>query len=363
MASRGSRSISKKKKKKKVTPSQLADAYYDTRRPSAYGSISALQQATGADRNTVKNWLLGEKTYVSHRLARKKFDKDTIIVQGLNDQVSSDLADVSAFASENQQTRFLLVCVDSLSKFAMVLPLKDKKASTVGEALRRMYSRSPRKPRCLRSDRGKEYLGESCQRVLKELGIRHFTTYSKTKAAIAERYIRSLKSKIYKHFTATGRHRYIDVLQDLVKGYNDSVHSSTGMAPSQVTVYNSHKVWNKLYGHLVKAKHQEPSLKIGDKVLISKELNPFHKQYTGDWSTEIFQVADVRKSRGAKPRYLLVDAAGEAVLGAFKRTELQPLALTERVLHKVMRSRRDAMNRVPVQWRGYRHLTEWLTDV
>lgn len=355
---RGGKGISKK-----VTASDLADAYYSVDSPAAYGSIKALQKATGADRETVKRWLQGEKTYVSHKLARKRFDEDRVIVQGINDQVSSDLADMNAYASENDGIRFLLICIDSLSKFMLVKSLKDKKASTVGAAFRQLYSRSDRKPRCIRTDRGREYLGAECQTVLKELGIRHFTTFSRTKAAIAERAIRTLKGKIHRHFTATGRQRYVDVLQDLVKGYNDSVHSSTGMKPSDVTAYNAHKIWNKLYGHLLKAKPRPATLKIGDQVLIAKELSPFHKQYEGDWSTEIFEIADVRKVRGGKARYLLKDGEGQPILGAFKETEVQKISLNKRTLHKVMRSRKDSKNRTPVVWRGYRKLTEWLSDV
>ena len=223
-------------KNKKVTPSQLADAYYNPNSPAAYGSISSLQKATGADRATVKRWLRGEKAYVAHTLARKRFDQDRIIVQGLNDQVSTDLADMNAYASENDGIRFLLVCVDTLSKYAIVKPLKDKKASTVGAAFRQIYSNSDRKPRAIRSDKGKEYLGGEAQRVFKELGIRHFTSSSKTKSSISERFLRTIKGKIHRHFTATGRNRYIDVLQSLVHGYNNSLHSTHRHASSRCNI-------------------------------------------------------------------------------------------------------------------------------
>ena len=132
------------------------------------------------------------------------------------------------------------------------------------------------------------------------------------------------------------------------------------MRPQDVTFYNAHQVWNRMYGHLLKAKSKAPALNVGDEVLIAKELSPFHKQYQGDWSTEVFKIADVRRVRGGKARYLLIDGEDEPILGAFKETELQPISLNVRTIHKVMRSRKDSKGRIPVKWRGYKRLEEWL---
>jgi transposase InsO family protein len=348
---------------KKTTSSDFANIYYDPKHPAGYGSISKLQRATGASYKSTKKWLEGELPYVRHRPVRKKFDEDTIIVQGFDGQHEADLADMQKYSGMNRDIRFLLCIVDSLSKFAWVVELPDKQASTVASAIQRVYRKSRRVPKTFRTDRGTEFLGQPCQKALTELGIRHFKADNKTKAAIAERFIRTLKEKIWKHFTATGRKRYVDVLQDLVEAYNHTVHTTTGFRPVDVTAYNGEQVWRRLYGHLLKAKPgKKTPLRVGQRVLIAKETGPYQKGYEGAWSSEMFEIADARKGPLGNFRYMLKDLEGEVVYGTFKRTEVQPVMPRKRVLHKVERKKKTSDGLVPVQWRGYGKLVEWIKD-
>ena len=112
---------------------------------------------------------------------------------------------------------------------------------------------------------------------MRQYGIHFFTTNSETKASIAERFIRTLKQKIYRYFTANNTVRYIDTLQQLVHAYNHTVHRSIKEMPANVTRENEFKVRQTLYGK------KQPKVKfkfnIGDLVKISKTRRQFEKAY------------------------------------------------------------------------------------
>ena len=80
------------------------------------------------------------------------------------------------------------------------------------------------------------------QRWLKKEGIRHFSTLGDAKASIVERFNWTLKSRLYRYFTAANTTQYLDILPSLVQRYNDDVHRSIGMAPKDVTVKNEAEV-------------------------------------------------------------------------------------------------------------------------
>ena len=86
------------------------------------------------------------------------------------------------------------------------------------------------------------------QTFLKKHNIRFFTTQNETKASIVERFNRTLKTKMWKYFTAKNTLKYVDILQKLVKSYNHSRHRSIGVRPVDVNEDNENIVWQKLYG-------------------------------------------------------------------------------------------------------------------
>ena len=105
-----------------------------------------------------------------------------------------------------------------------------------------------------------------------------YSTYNEGKSVAAERFIRTLKNKLYKHMTATGKNVYYDVLDDIVNEYNNTKHSTIKMKPKDVG--NNKRV------HIEKRSR----FKVGDRVRISKFKNIFAKGYTPNWSREIFIV-------------------------------------------------------------------------
>ena len=129
--------------------------------------------------------------------------------------------------------------------------------------------RKGRKPETCHSDKGTEFTNRLFQKYLKENNIRFFTIQNaETKASIIERFNRTLKTKMWKYFTAHNMLKYIGILQ-LVKSYNHSRHRSIGMRPVDVNEDNKGTVWQNLYGN-ESTRSTKYKFNISDQVRISK---------------------------------------------------------------------------------------------
>ena len=107
-----------------------------------------------------------------------------------------------------------------------------------------------------------------------------YSTYKEVKSVVAERFIRTLKNKLYKHMTATGKNVYCDVLDDVVNKYKNTKHNTIKMKP--IDVNNNKRVYTDEHNE------KDSRFKVGDRVRISKFKNIFAKGYTPNWSTEIY---------------------------------------------------------------------------
>ena len=156
--------------------------------------------------------------------------------------------DINSWARFNKGYKSLLTCIDVFSKFAWVVPLKNK----TGESLVNRFQSilyTGRSPEKLQTDKGTEFLNRNFQSFLKEKNIHFFTTNSELKASVVERFNRTLKTRMWKYFMARNTHVYIDILQDIFQGYNNSYHRSIGQAPASVSLLNVGQVRRKLYGN------------------------------------------------------------------------------------------------------------------
>ena len=128
---------------------------------------------------------------------------------------------------------FLLTVIGVFSKVAWCVPMKNKSAASLVAALDTTFSKGW--PQTLQTDQGLEFLNKSVQALLSKHGIHHFSTHNaETKASVVERFNRTLKTRMWRYFTKHQTWRYIDVLPDLVRSYNNTHHRSIGMAPSNV---------------------------------------------------------------------------------------------------------------------------------
>ena len=114
-----------------------------------------------------------------------------------------------------------------------------------------------------------------------------YSTHNEGKSVVAERFIRTLKNKIYKHMTAVSKNVYIDKLDDIVNEYNNTYHRTIKMKPVDVKD-NTYIDFEK------EVNDKDPKFKVGDHVRISKYKNIFAKGYTPNWSEEIFVVSKIK---------------------------------------------------------------------
>ena len=134
--------------------------------------------------------------------------------------------------------------------------------------------------------------------------------YNEGKSVVAERFIRILKNKLYKHMTATGKNVYYDVLDDLVNKYNNTKHSTIKM--KRIDVKNNKRVY------IDEHNEKDSRFKVGDRV---KFKNIFANGYTPNWSSEIFIVDKINDT--VPYTYNLKDLNDEEFIGSFYDKELQ----------------------------------------
>ena len=113
-----------------------------------------------------------------------------------------------------------------------------------------------------------------------------YSTYNEGKSVVAERFIRTLKNKIFKHITAVSKKVYFDVLDDIVNKCNNTAHRTIKMKPIDVTS-NSYAEYSE------DSNEKDPKFEVGDYVRISKYKSIFAKGYTQNWSEEVFIITKI----------------------------------------------------------------------
>ena len=157
---------------------------------------------------------------------------------------------------------------------------------------------------------------------------------------VAERFIKTLKNKFFKHMTALSKNVYFDVLDNIVNKYNNTVHRTIKMKPIDVTT-DSYAECNE------DSNKRNPRFKVGDHVRISKCKNIFAKGYAPNWSEEIFVI---KKVNTVPWTYVISDLNGEEITGSFYEKELQKTNQEKFRIEKIIERKGD---RLYVKWKGY----------
>ena len=181
---------------------------------------------------------------------------------------------------KNKGIKYLLCAIDLFSKYAFVVPLKDKKGISITNAFNKIIKQSNRKPNKIWVDQGGELYNHVFKRWLSNNDIIMYSTFNEGKSVVVGRFIRTLKNKLYKHMTAINKNAYYDVLDGIVNKYNNTKHSTIKMKPKDVKNDN-----NRVY--IDEHNKKSTRFNVGDKNRISKFKNIFAKGYTPNWSKEI----------------------------------------------------------------------------
>ena len=182
---------------------------------------------------------------------------------------------MESLSSKNKNVRYLLCVIDLFAKYAWVRPSKDKNGKTVLNAFTEIVNEFNFKPNKLWVDQGREFCNKLMQHWLDNNDILMYSTHNEGKSVIAERFIKTLKAKIYKKMTANDSKSYIPYLNKLVDQYNNTYHHFINRKPI-----------NADYSALaqnIEMNPKAPKFKVKFRVRITNYKNIFSKGYTENW--------------------------------------------------------------------------------
>lgn len=280
-----------------------------------------------------------------HRPARRNYPRRRVTLKGLNDLYQADLVEMQPHAKINKGYRYILTMINCLSKLAFAIPLQDKTGIVVARALEPILSKY--KMKNFHTDQGTEWFNKHVNALMKKYKINHYHTFSELKASIVERLNRTLKTKMYKLFTARGSYEWVSILPEIVKSYNNTKHRTIGMKPKDVKQKHVKSILKRV--NKINKSKRKPKYQLGDVVRISKNKRMFKKGYLPNWTNEVFKIYAIKPTRPVT--YILQDERGEVLKGGFYTEEINKsktgnVYLVEKVL-------RRKGSKVLVRWKGY----------
>ena len=364
----------------KIKEQYLSNLYTDPSKAGSFSGIQKLQESVKRDgihkitKNEIKAFLEKQDAYTVNRFVRRKFKRSRVIAYGINDLVDIDLADFSRLSRYNKNVKFLLIAIDTFSRFLKVRQLKSKSALNVLSALESIYGTGP-VPKKIRSDSGVEFKNWRVKAFFEKKNIRHLFAAPPIKAGYAERCIQSLKNLVYRYLFHNNTFKYIDVLDKLVSNYNSRPHRSLGnLPPDQVNEKNQVALWNDMYinslgrktaavkrktSKRTNAVNSVPLVKFNfskrDLVRISFAKSPFERSYNEKFTEEVFVIKN-RFLQDNIPVYKLADLQNSPVDSVFYGPELQRVVKTGDlwVIDRILKTVGKGKNKkVLVRWKGY----------
>ena len=344
----------------------LKDVYFNPGNPASFAGPLKLYKFVQKDGKykiplpLIKTWLQGEETFTTQKQVNRKFVKQKIVVPHMNYQYEADTANMTYYAQKNDGYGYFVVVIDAFSRFAYTKALKTTTGSEMSKTLSEIFEKHSI-PLHLRTDAGTEFVNSSVKKVLKKYNIKHVVTRNEVKCAIAERFIKTLKTKITRFMVKKHNPRWVDILQDMTNSYNHTYHRTLGMAPADVNKSNENELWKKMYQKIPRP-HKKPHPKdkykfeIGDVVRLSKLKYPFQREYDIHWTPELFSVSD-RTTKQGLSIYKVKDYGNEPIQGSFYTNELQRVHARDDASYNIdiviKRRKRKGVREVFVSWQGW----------
>lgn len=293
-----------------------------------------------------------------HSPARRNYVRIKTEMRGISDTLQADLVEMIPFARLNRGNKYILTAINIFSKKAYARPLKNKSAEEVKAALENILDSLGHQIKHIHTDRGKEFYNATVRAMLQSRNIHLYSTFSRMKAAICERFNRTLKSRMWKHFSLHRTNEWIEILPELVAEYNDTKHRTIKMKPDEVDKHNEEQLLFTIYNNSAPIS-PKIKFKVGNSVRISKNKHVFEKGYTPNWTTEIFTI---RKVQTTNPiTYLLRDWRNVDVEGVVYTEELLMAKYPDVYLVEKILKRRD--DQVYVKWLGFDdEFNEWIDN-
>ena len=339
---------------------KFAKQYFTPEAPNSFGSVSKFVNAfPHKQRTAAKKWLLSQHNYQLHKPVIKRFKRRKTIAN-FQEQIQADLVDLNHISKDNNSFRYLITAVDVFSKKGWVEPIKRKDTKSVVDGFEKILQSMKFTPRIFHSDQGKEFVNSSFQAMLKRYNIEYFTSKDASiKCALVERFNRTILNKIYKFLTKNNTHRYLEILPNILAGYNLTPHSSHGLPPAKITHLNKEIVWLKLFNNRAISYDKKKDFNKGDYVRIANRSKTFTKSYKPQWSREVFRI---NKLNHTDPiTYVLEDLAAEIIDGDFYSQELTKTSLPTNFDIESILDKKPGI--FLVKWLGYpKKFNSWVSS-
>jgi len=358
----------------------LTTIYYDPKHPASFGSANKIYRAVKAEGKDVslgkiKKFLLKQNVHTLNKPPKRKRRRRRVIVPYNHYQYDADTANMIRYSTDNDGKQHILGVINCFSKKLYTRSLESLRAEHVVPAMRSILDETPEMER-LRTDLGSEMTSKEMKKLLKERKVKHIPTYNtEIKANQIERAWLSLKRRVFKWFEYSNTHRWIDVLSDLTKSYNQSHHSSIDQTPDSVKPEDEIKIWKRLYEIEPKAKRERKTkprprkaftYNLNDTVRLSIVRKPFQRGFDHQFTVEYFLISD-RFVREGLEQYKVKDTQNDPVIGTFGLEDLQLIEVDADEEHKIERivDRKKVRGRVKVliKWLGWpEKFNSWVSE-
>jgi hypothetical protein len=339
----------------------------------------------------IRKVLHNQESYSLHKPVRRRFPRNHVISAGIDDLWMADVIDMVKYADWNQGFRFILLVIDTFSKYVWLQPLKYKTREDVAKAFLKIFDTSNQSPAKLLTDKGMNYLSsvilllhiydcfnsyftllylfsgqefkaKKVQDLMKKKGIHYYPTQNETKASTSERAILSIKARLMRYLSYKETSTFLPILQDIADSYNHTYHRTIEMRPADIKDSNQEEVRistymaqnprnNKSNINLKRFKFQ-----LGDYVRISHLKTIFTRAYHQTFSGELFKVYK-RYHRGTLPIYRLQDMQQEEIKGTFYESELQKVDIDPNQtwkIEKILKTRgKGRIKQLYVKWKSF----------
>ena len=349
----------------------LSNLYYNPQSAASYSSLDKFYEAILDDGNPrgltltqVEKWLKTQPTYTKYKPLRRNFLRNKVNVLSINQQLDIDLMSMETYSKYNEGYQHILISIDIFSRFLRIRKLKTRKCEEIVTNFQSILNELDPIPSVVRSDKAAEFRCKLFKNLLNSKNIYHILTMNEVKANYAERVIQTLKRKLFRYFSYKQTFKWIDVLDDIVTSYNNTIHSTLKRAPSTINKHNEQNVWGEQYilPALKKASKKTKRLrrrfkfKVGDKVRISHLRVAFERAYLEKFTGEIFIISE-RFRREGIPVYKLTDWGGDEIVGTFYQAELTKVLVDDKTtfdIDKIIKTRKKrGKKEYLVRWRYY----------
>ena len=325
--------------------------YTTLREPGSFTSVSKLKHHHFKE-TKLKNVELALEdvdAYTRHKPYKRRFPRHKTQTWGIDRQWQLDLIDMQA--SKDKGYKYILAGIDVFSRYGFAQPILSKKAVDVVASFKKMTKE--RKPRNIQTDKGREFLNQTFKTHLEAENIHLFTGENDdVKCAVVERFNGTLQGKLWRCFAHFNNYKWVDILQDIVHSYNNTIHKTLGVPPAEITKENSDALFYRLYEQPSKKDIPKLHLKKGAQVRMLAKERTFNRGYEPNWTEEVYTIDSVTPKG-----YQLKDTLGEEIKGTFYQPEVQKVVVTRGKrydIEKVLKYRGTGKKRQGlIKWKGY----------